>query len=167
MKFERAWAMPNKYTFQIKPIEFWIVRHIPATGGIVIVDPFCGESVIADVRNDMRISGEDSLDWLKRIPSDSADILLFDPPYSPRQKKECYDDVGVHLSDTTSGYWAKLKDEIARIVKHGGIVMSFGWNSNGIGKSRGFQFKGDGLIVAHGGNHNDTICVCEEKQRTL
>jgi hypothetical protein len=168
--------MPNKNTFEIKPIREWIYHHLilqrnldtgisRVSPRMEIVDPFCGQSEIGTVRNDMRQSGIDSAIWLESIPDLFADVVLFDPPYSPRQKKECYDDVGVHLSDTTSGYWALLKDHITRITRHGGVVLSFGWNSNGIGMSRGFEIINDpiNLIVPHGGNHNDTICTAERK----
>lgn len=49
-----------------------------------------------------------------------------------------------------------------RIVHQGGIVISFGWNSTGIGKKYGFE-KIEILLVAHGSQHNDTIVVVERK----
>jgi len=55
-----------------------------------------------------------------------------------------------------------LKKEIARIIKNDGIVISFAWNSNGIGKTKGFEII-EILMVSHGGNHNDTICTVERK----
>lgn len=170
--FERVWAMPNKNTFEIKPIREFISSHLydvtherisnEAEGKMEIVDPFCGESKIGTLRNDMRQTGIDSAIWLLQIQDNFADVVLLDPPYSPRQKKECYDDVGAHLSDTTSGYWATVRDHIQRITKPNGRVLSFGWNSVGIGKERGFKII-DGLIVCHGGSHNDTICIAERK----
>lgn len=42
------------------------------------------------------------------------------------------------------------------------IVISFGWNSGGIGKKYGFEIA-EILMVAHGGWHNDTICTVEMK----
>lgn len=63
---------------------------------------------------------------------------------------------------TNAGYWAKVKDECSRITKPGGIALCFGWNSNGMGKSRGFDIR-EILLVAHGGKHNDTICMAEVK----
>ena len=41
--------------------------------------------------------------------------------------------------------------------------MSFGWNSGGIGKKYGFKLNRI-LLVAHGGQHNDTICTVDIKQ---
>ena len=40
--------------------------------------------------------------------------------------------------------------------------MTFGWNSGGIGKTKGFEIV-EILMVAHGGWHNDTIVTIEKK----
>lgn len=45
-------------------------------------------------------------------------------------------------------------------MKKGGAVITFGWNSGGIGKSNGFEIS-EILMVAHGGWHNDTICTVD------
>ena len=44
----------------------------------------------------------------------------------------------------------------------GGFCISFGWNSNGMGKNRGFEIV-EILLVAHGGHHNDTIVTVEKR----
>lgn len=41
-------------------------------------------------------------------------------------------------------------------------MISFGWNSNGIGKKHHFDITRI-LVVAHGGHHNDTIVTVEKK----
>jgi hypothetical protein len=89
---------------------------------------------------------------------------LFDPPYSPRQISECYKSIGraVHNTDTQSSFYGNRKKEVARIVEHNGIVICFGWNSGGIGKSLGFELM-EVLLVPHGGAHNDTIVTVERK----
>ena len=43
-----------------------------------------------------------------------------------------------------------------------GKVISFGWNSGGIGKKNGFEIEKI-LLVNHGSQHNDTICTLEVK----
>ena len=48
-------------------------------------------------------------------------------------------------------------------MKKGGIVLSCGWNSMGIGKTRGFEII-EILLVAHGGAKNDTIVTVEVKK---
>ena len=55
------------------------------------------------------------------------------------------------------------KKEISRILKTGGKVITFGWNSGGIGKTNGFEISRI-LLVPHGGWHNDTICTVEIKK---
>lgn len=42
------------------------------------------------------------------------------------------------METTQASYWSKQKKEIGRIVNRGGIVISCGWNSGGIGKKYGF-----------------------------
>lgn len=56
---------------------------------------------------------------------------------------------------------------INEILVNGGIVLSFGWNSIGMGNKRGYELL-EGLLVCHGPGHNDTICIAEKKlQSTL
>jgi len=47
-------------------------------------------------------------------------------------------------------------------MKPGGKVISFGWNTNGIGKKHGFEISRI-VLVAHGSQHNDTIATVEKK----
>jgi hypothetical protein len=163
----RIWAMPNSKTFSIKPIKELVERYLKQ--GEIWLDPFCGDSCfIGDcITNDLQDKGNfnmEALEFLKMQKTESADGILFDPPYSPRQISECYKNVGlqVHMEDTQSSFYSKRKDEVARICKPKGIVICFGWNSQGIGKNRGFELL-EILLVPHGGAHNDTICTVEQK----
>lgn len=162
---KRVWAMPNSNTFSIKPISEWIATH--AHG--VIIDPFANTNKVASITNDLNPDYDtdyhmDALDFLKMFEDNSIDTVLYDPPYSPRQVSECYKQFGYNVTSETTraSFWAAHKKEIARILKPNGVVLSFGWNSNGIGKKYGFEIQ-DILLVAHGGHHNDTICVAEMK----
>jgi hypothetical protein len=47
-------------------------------------------------------------------------------------------------------------------MQPGGIVLSFGWQSAGMGIGRGYELI-ETMLVAHGGGHNDTICIAERK----
>jgi len=167
MIIERIWSMPNKWTFNIKPISDLLDAEM--TNGLWI-DPFAGKSDRAKIRNDLNPESDaeyhmDALDFLKQFDTESVDGVLFDPPYSPRQVRECYDGISGSLKwDGRMTFWSKAKDEIARIVRKGGKVICFGWNSMGCGKSRGFEMTRI-LIVPHGGNRNDTICTVEIKNR--
>jgi hypothetical protein len=51
-------------------------------------------------------------------------------------------------------------------IKVGGYAISFGWNSNAFGATRGFEVV-EILLVPHGGHHNDTIVTVEQKKPTL
>lgn len=167
MIINRIWAMPNSRTFTIKPIKELLNRYI--TNGMVVVDPFANESKFGTITNDLNPKFDtdyhlDALDFLKQINDNCADIVLYDPPYSPRQIKECYDGIGITVTadDTKSSWRAKHLEEIQRILKPNGICISFGWNTNGVGKKRGFEII-EILIVPHGGSKNDTLCTVERK----
>jgi hypothetical protein len=170
--FNREWSMPNKNTFSIKPIKHLIESYFSDYGGIWL-DPFSRKSPFNKfqnmITNDLDQSFEadyhmESIDFLKQFRDGYADGVLFDPPYSPRQISECYKHVGreVHMKDTQSSFYGDRKKEVARVTKIGGIVICFGWNSGGIGKTNGFELI-ELLLVAHGGAHNDTICTVERK----
>ena len=163
---ERVWAMPNKNTFDIKPIHDLITEEL--TEGLWL-DPFANQNKFATITNDLNTEFDtdyhmDALDFMKMFDSDSVDGILYDPPYSPRQVSECYNNVGYNVTwDTTkASFWGNHKREISRIVKVGGKVITFGWNSGGIGHKYGFEIKRI-LLVPHGGWHNDTICTVEIK----
>jgi len=169
INFSRKWAMPNKETFLINPINKLIHKYL--TDGIWI-DPFVRDSFFKKrmtFTNDLNPSfncthNMDALDFLKTFQDSSIDGLLFDPPYSPRQITECYQNIGrkTTMQDTQSKFWGDLKKEISRILKHNGFCISFGWNSGGIGMCNNFKIV-EILLVAHGGWHNDTICTVETK----
>jgi hypothetical protein len=169
MKIERIWAMPNKNTFTIPPINSLIRRHVHGKS----IDPFANVNKLAMITNDidpMYPTGHhlDALDFLKMFDDENIDSVLFDPPYSARQISEVYTKMGksVNMETTQASFWAKLKKEISRITKMDGIVVSCGWNSGGIGKKYGFELL-EVLLVPHGGHHNDTIVTVEKKIQKL
>lgn len=167
----RKWAMPNHLTFNIKPINELIARYIDQEQ--LWIDPFANSSPFNgqcrytnDLRPDVNTTHHlESLEFLKLFKDGSVDGVLFDPPYSPRQISECYKQVGreVHSEDTQSSFYGNRKKEVARIVRPGGLVVSCGWNSGGIGQSNGFDLV-EILLVPHGGAHNDTIVTVERKR---
>lgn len=159
--------MPNKNTFDIPPIRGLIAEELGED--TFWIDPFANCNHVADVTNDLNPTFDtdyhmDALDFLKMFGSKSVDGVLYDPPYSPRQVSECYKNFGIEVTQETTraSFWSNQKKEISRIVKPGGKVITFGWNSGGIGAKYGFIIKRI-LLVAHGGWHNDTICTVEVK----
>ncbi len=167
IRIERIWAMPNKNTFEVTPIKQLINEEVYLSK--FLIDPFANKNKLASVTNDLSLEYDtdyhmDALDFLKMFNDNSVDGVLYDPPYSPRQVSECYNDVGYNVTwDTTkASFWGNHKREISRIVKIGGKVITFGWNSGGIGYKYGFEIERI-LLVPHGGWHNDTICTVEVK----
>lgn len=168
VQFSREWSMPDKNTFDIKAIARIIHKYNKPE--YYSIDPFVNKNRIAKVTNDIDPEFKtdhnlDAMDFLAMFERDSIDFVLFDPPYSPRQVSEVYKKVGrtVDMGTTQSSFWGRLKKQISAIVKPGGYVISFGWNSNGIGITNGFDLV-EVLLVAHGGQHNDTIVTVERKR---
>ena len=171
MKVSRVWEMPNSNTFDIKCIKKLIAKYHKI--GDDSIDPFANKNRTAKITNDLNPDYDtdynmDAVEFLKMFGDGSKDLVFYDPPYSLRQVSECYNNVGIPVTmETTQSSWRRKHiDEIARITKSNGIVISFGWNSNGIGKVRGFEII-EILLVSHGGSHNDTICTVERKLLTL
>ena len=170
MTINRVWHMPNKNTFDIKPIKDLILKYInQLPENHTIVDPFANKNKLATITNDLDPQYDttyhmEATDFLKLLKDNSADLLLYDSPFSPRQLSECYKKFGlsVNMETTQASYWSNQKREIGRIVKSGGYVITCGWNSGGIGKKYGFEII-EILLVAHGGWHNDTIVTVERK----
>jgi hypothetical protein len=167
----RVWAMPNKRTFSVPPIGEFVREEMAAVGGLWI-DPFSCGCRMASVTNDLNPEVDadyhvDALEFMAMFDDGSVDGVLYDPPYSPRQVAECYRGVGreVTTETTQASFWARHKKEMARIVREGGKVLSFGWNSGGVGMKYGFEMTRV-LLVAHGGAHHDTICTSEYKLPT-
>ncbi len=160
--------MPNKWTFQIKPIKELLDRYVGDGKGWI--DPFAGETSPAELKNDIEGRGNafnmDAVEFLKTRTNASVFGCLFDPPYSVEQCLRRY----TPKFKGTAGraeYWGKCKDEIARSLKPGGTSISFCWDSTGLGKNRGFE-NIEILLVCHGACHNDTIVTVERKMnRTM
>lgn len=166
----RSWAMPNKNTFSIKPFKELIEKYkakLPADA--IILDPFANTNKHGTITNDLDPQYDtdyhmDAKDFLKMFDDNSVELCLFDPPFSPTQTVLCYKKLEktVDWYSTSAKFWSDLKKEIGRVLKPGGYCITFGWNSGGIGKKYGCKIK-EILLCAHGGNHNDTIAVVDEK----
>ena len=133
MKIELIWAMPNKWTFTIKPIRELLDEECEGSGWL---DPFAGKNSRAEFTNDINPelkvdSNLDALTYLQHRFDNSIRGVLYDPPYSITQartygKKEF----------SSMKYWADCKNEVARIIMPGGKAICFGWSSMGLGKNR-------------------------------
>ena len=162
--------MPSSSTFQMKPVGELLGNYIYEDS--IVIDPFNKDSYWSTYSNDLNpessatyhMDARDFLDMLieKNI---KADIVLLDPPYSPRQISECYKKIGLKVSSTdtqNAKLYKECKDKLMKLLKKDGIAITFGWNSNGFGKNRGFEMQ-EILLVQHGAAHNDTIVTVEKR----
>ena len=171
MIFNRTWAMPNADTFSVKPIGEFVQRYLGASK--VSIDPFARNKRWATYTNDLNpeTSAQFHMDaevFLHQMHDlgVAADLAIVDPPYSPRQISECYKSVGleVGMKEMQSALlYKRVRDALVPILTPEATVLSFGWNSVGMGKERGFEIV-ELLLVCHGGAHNDTICIAERRK---
>ena len=169
MEIKRVWSNPNKWTFTIKPIKELLNKYVGDGKGWI--DPFAGMNSPAQFTNDHNpkmkathhMEAEEFCKWIEG----EFEGVLFDPPYSYRQVSEHYKVVGKKATqeDTSTRFYNRAMNPIAKKIKPGGYAISFGWNSNGFGKNRGFKII-EILLVAHSGHHNDTIVTVEKKIQT-
>ena len=164
-KISRVWAMPNKWTFKIKPITELLQRYNVGDGW---ADPFAGRSRLAEYRNDLNPNNGqeyclEATEFLSQIPNGLRGVV-FDPPYSLTQVSRSYNDIGLEFKgkENPTGGFPKAKDKIAALLDESGTCISFGWNTIGLGKKRGFEII-EILIVSHGGNRNDTLVTVERR----
>jgi len=146
----------NKWTFSVKPIREWVERTCEGRtlnlfAGITKLD-------IDEVRNDLGEHGvaeyhKDALQFIKEWDGERFDTVLLDPPYAYRKSMEMYN--GIKASP-----FRQLKDELPRILKPNGLVITFGYHSNTMGKNRGFEVERIALF-SHGGAIHDTIASVE------
>lgn len=162
--------MPNSDTFSVRPIGDFVTRYLSESQ--VSVDPFARNKLWATHTNDLNpntaalyhLDAEEFLTGLAELGV-LADLVILDPPYSPRQISECYKSIGleVGMKETQSALlYQRVRNAVLPILAPGAIVLSFGWNTVGMGKKHGFE-QLEIMLVCHGGAHNDTICLAEKR----
>ena len=167
-EFSRVWAMPSPDTFSIPPISQLVRWHLRTAK--VSVDPFARNNLWATHTNDLNptTAAEHHMDatiFLAKMAAEhvKADLILLDPPYSPRQISECYQSAGMKATtrDTqNSRMMAEIRLGIEAIAAPGCTAITFGWNSTGMGD----RWETNRImLVCHGGAHNDTICMVQRK----
>jgi hypothetical protein len=164
--FSRVWSMPSPWTFTIHPIKTLLEKYVGNGRGWV--DPFAGENSPAEWTNDHNPERKakyhmEAIEFCKSL-SGKYNGVLFDPPYSFTQVKEHYQSLGLPVTkeNTSMKFYEGVKTAMCEKIEKGGYAISFGWNTNGFGKERGFQII-EIMAVAHGGSKNDTFVTVEKK----
>jgi len=170
LKMTRVWAMPNADTFSMEPIGELVKRYLRESK--VSVDPFARNKRWATYTNDLNPDTEaeyhlDVLDFLLILKGNGiiADLIIFDPPYSLHQLKTTYEGAGGRMTADDTGRvnrWTKERNVVNDILKIGGIVISCGWNSSGMGEGRAYE-KLELLVTCCGAGHNDILTLVERK----
>ena len=170
LEISRTFCMPNPATFRMPPANRFISGYMDRVRGGMWIDPFCRDSVFKDrcaYTNDLNPEFEadehvDCVEFLASVQDQSCDGVLFDPPFTVHQSVQCYQGVGGPVKKLQA---SMCFDHVSRVLKDGGFCLTFGYNSTGPGKKRGFTLK-EVLLLSHGGCHNDTIvCAFERDAR--
>lgn len=152
---------PKKYTFEQPRLRLWTETHCSGK----VLNLFAGKTRLGVDEFRVDLSPEFEPDFIGgaygfvAITEMRFDTVIFDPPYNLRKAREKYQGRYIGLA-------TQIKNMLPRILNANGVVISFGYDSVGMSKSRGFD-KTAICLVCHGGDHNDTICVVEQKQPCL
>jgi len=149
---------PRKFTFEQPKLKLWTESWCKGK----VLNLFAGKTLlnVDELRIDMNIDMNcdivmDAFDFVNTYKGEPFDTVVYDPPYNYRKSMEKY------KGKTVSSH-KKIKDILSRIIRPGGRIISFGYDSVGMSKSRGFK-KIAICLVCHNGAHNDTICLVESK----
>jgi len=147
----------NRYTFSVKSIHQWVESECEGK----VLNLFAGMTKlnVDEIRNDLDPAAVadwrmDALEFVRKWEGELFDTILLDPPYSYRKSMEMYK--GIKASP-----FRQLKDAIPRIIKDNGRVITFGYHSVVMGKSRGYSVEKIALF-SHGGAIHDTIASVEK-----
>ena len=162
IEFERFFEMPCIDTFEMPKLRTWVLKQCSGTvlnlfGGKTRLNNYYPNKIIYNDKN-MEIDADyhyDALEIGSHFPEESFDSVIFDPPYTMYQAVHNYD--GHMIQDITA-----CRNSLSQLLKPGGIIISLGYNSTGMGKHRGYK-KTKILLVNNGASHNDIIILVEKK----
>jgi hypothetical protein len=167
MNFQYWFEMPSQWTFTMPKIQHYLLKIVQKHTNILI--PFAGQFRFPKMDKSwtyIDINPESPSpclygDVLTVLPAitDQFDLIISDPPYSFHQAHTTY-------KNTDMIQMTAVKTEYDRLLKGGGQIIHFGFNSTGMGKTRNYV-KQELCIVNQGGNHNDILILREQKSYQL
>jgi len=159
VRFEHFRCPLHRYTFSVRPIREWVESVCEGK----VLNLFAGPTLldVNELRNDLDPEMPaayhlDALELLRDWRGELFQTILLDPPYALRKSMELYKG---HVCSP----FRQLKDELARCLKPGGIVITFGYHSVVMGATRQFRLERIALF-SHGGAIHDTIASVERYQ---
>lgn len=155
---------PKRYTFQQPKLKRWTEKQCKGK----TLNLFAGitklnvDEVRVDIdKNALADYYMDAFEFIihAKLVKMEFDTIILDPPYNLRKSREKYG--GRYI-----GSFTKIKNALLAILSKEAIVITFGYDTVGMSKSRGFKKTGI-CIVCHNGDHNDTLCLVEQRILTL
>jgi hypothetical protein len=158
--FEYLNQPPKRYTFEMPKLRVWLESQCKGK----VLNLFAGTTKLAvdEIRNDIdqNVPADyhmDSYEFVLMAIKNGwkFDTIVLDPPYNMRKSREKYEGRWI-------GSFTKIKNLIPQLCADNAIVITFGYDTTGMSKSRGFEKIGI-CLICHNGDHHDTLCVVERK----
>lgn len=160
-EFQHYRCSLNRYTFKVRDIRDWVVNHSRGR----VLNLFAGYVILMDL-DETRVDLDpdapadyhmDAFDYLVMTSTTSTrfDTVILDPPYALRKSMEMYG--GRKVSS-----FMKIKDQLMHVLSEDARVITLGYHSVSMGKSRGFETSAIALF-SHGGAIHDTIGTVEDR----
>lgn len=158
--------MPRKWTFQMPKLRQWVESRLEGHtlnlfGGVTRLTPPPGYEIFyndinPEVPADLRLDACDIEQW--KAHGGAYQTVIFDPPYSAFQAVKTY-------GNKKAQKVTHARDVVEFVLAPGGRVISLGFNSTGMGESRGFTK--EALLIANGGgSHNDILVLSERMNQS-
>lgn len=158
---------PRRYTFEAPKVKEWTETWCKGK----VLNLFAGKTIlnVDEVRVDIdkNVIAHHCMDayeflktWIIHVKDnkqeyDKFDTIILDPPWNYRKAREKYEGRWI-------GKLTKVKNLLPQILNDGGRVISWGYSTVGMSKSRGFK-KVAICLVCNNGDHNDSMGLVEEK----
>jgi len=151
---------PRRYTFQAPKVREWTEKWCKGK----VLNIFAGMTKlnVDEIRNDIDPNCPadyhlDAYELVMKFISENKkfDTIILDSPWNYRKAREKYG--GRYIGRLT-----KMKNELSKILNDNGRTISWGYDTVGMSKSRGFS-KIAICLVCQNGDHNDFMGLVEEK----
>lgn len=159
MDFTYLIQPPKRYTFQAPKVKKWTEDWCKGK----VLNLFAGKTLLNmnEMRNDIDPEcpadhHRDATELVEEfiISNIKFDTIILDPPWNYRKAREKYEGRWI-------GKLTKVKNLLSQILNHNGRIISWGYNTVGMSKSRGFT-KLAICLVCQNGDHNDFMGLVEE-----
>ena len=152
--------MLSRWTFQYGPARSFVEKRLEGR----VLNACAGKTKLNHdgeiVRNDLNPdrdaeTNHDVAEIADHFEPRSFDTVVFDPPFDEKQAETKYD--GLHAMDV----YAAL-EQFEELVRPGGLVICFGWNSWGMRSFGAFE-REDTVLFQRGPIHRDVIATVDRR----